>query len=270
MVGKLIKHEIRRTLRWYLIAIGCAALVGGLSSLAAGLLPAPLNGLFSVTAVVAAVAVPSAMPLLLGVDFYRSSYSKTGYLTRAIPVRGTTIYWVKLLYAYALSLLSLAVGLALGYMAAISLAVVAGGSVDDVNASISSTFEAMGELLPGWAAALLVVAVLLWPFTWLASYYLAATVGSQSWSGRMGIGGPIVVWVLFYVASQVAGLLGAFIPVHLQLGEDGFGVRTGVINIFTIEDSAIVPLGIFIMMFLLAVLAIGWGAVSFDKKAELR
>ncbi|GAA4906496.1 hypothetical protein GCM10025789_27360 [Tessaracoccus lubricantis] len=270
MVGKLIKHEVRRTLRWYLTIIAGAGLVVGLATLAAVLLPAPLNSLFTVLGAIGTFAVPTVIPVWLGIDFYRSSYTKTGYLTRALPVKGSTIYWVKLLYAYVLSLVALVVSLGLGYVAAIGFTVVGGGTVGDLNQGVSDTLAMIGDVLPGWAVAACLVLVLLWPFVWLASYYFAAAIGSEAWSSKMGVGGPILVWFLFYTASQVAGLLGAFIPLYLVFTEAGVELEVGVVNIFTTEAQNLLPVGVFLMMYVLTAVAIAWASVSFDKKVELR
>ncbi|MCG6566624.1 hypothetical protein [Tessaracoccus sp. ZS01] len=271
MVGKLIKHEIRRTLRWYLIIVGGAVLVVGLATLAAVLLPAPVNTLFAVLTAIGAFAVPTAVPVWLGFDFYRSSYSKTGYLTRAIPVKGSTIYWVKLLYAYVLSVIALVVSAGLGYLAAVSFALVGGGSVGGVNDAIAGALDAMGRMLPGWVIVLLIALILVWPFVWLASYYFAAAVGSEAWSSKMGIGGPVLVWFLFYVAGQVAAILGAFLPLQMVFDEAGMvGFQARLVNIFTIEEQSVVPVGMFLAMLVLSAVAIVWASVSFDKKVELR
>lgn len=269
MIITLIKHEVRRTLKWYATIVAGAALIVGLAALMARLLSAPLDGFFNLLAAFAAVAVGAAIPIWLGIDFYRSSYSKTGYLTRALPVKGTTIYWVKLLYAYALSLIAIVVALALTYVAAIGFSRSAGMSVAEMNAAIGEALRVIGAF-PNWAIALMLVLAVLWPFVWLASYYFAATVGSEAWAHKLGVGGPVVVWFIFYAATQIVGLLGIFIPLQLEIGADTLQFSVRMIQFSDLSGESTLPMGVFITMFALTAVAIGWAAVSFDRKAELR
>lgn len=270
MIATLFKHEARRTLRWFCLIVLAGLAITGLSTLLAVVLPAPLNILFAVLSAAGAVAVPALVPISLGIEFYRSSYSKTGYLTRALPVKGTTIYWVKLAHAYALSLLSVLVGLGLLYICAISFAVTGGSTVADLNRSLARGWDVITGT-PGWAVVLVVALLMLLPLQWLASYFFAASVGSESWSNKLGLGGPVLVWFLFYVACQLAGLLGAFIPLQVTYLDGALRVRTDVLpDILTMDSNNIVPVGVFLGIFAVAFAAIVWGSVSFAKKAELR
>lgn len=269
MVGTLIKHEARRTMRWYLLILVGAFLVVGLAVVAAVLLPHSIAGLFGVIAIIGAAVVPGAVPVWLGVDLYRSSYGRTGYLTRALPVKGSTIYWVKLLYAYALSLLALAFGAGLAYLAAIGFVVSGGGAVRDVNEWVSTTVRLLGEL-PGWFLAAMLLLVVLWPLVWLASYYFAATVGSEAWINKLGLGGPILMWFAFYTAGQMAALLGIFLPLQVAFGEGTPVLQARMIDLSALDGQDVLPVGVFLTMLLVSFVGIVWASVSFDRKVELR
>lgn len=271
MVATLIKHEFRRTLRWFLLIILGGALVVGTATLMAVLLPPPLNALFATIAAFGCGILLGGVPLWLGIEFYRSSYSKTGYLTRALPIKGSTIYWVKLAHAYLLSLLALVVALALAYVTAMGFAHVAGGSVADVHAGIAGGVELVRASVSGWVMAGTVVLVLLWPLTWLASYFFAAAVGSEGWASKLGLGGPILVWFLYYTASQIVGVLGIFIPLLVAFEGGKLRLLTEMIDFADLSgQTESMPVGVFLTMVLLAVVAVCWAAVSFDRKAELR
>lgn len=269
MIANLFKHEFRHTLPGFgLIAAVGAAVVGG-SVLLTVLLPAPLNAIFSILGIGGAIIVPTAVVIWLGIHFYRSSYSKTGYLTRALPVRGSTIYWVKFAVAYGLSLLSLLVGAALAYLAGIGFTVAGGGTVADLNAYLASAWDWITSA-PGWALAMIAIVVLMMPVQWLASFYLASTVGSEAWSSKFGLGGPILVWFAFYVGSQMVGLLAALLPIQVMVTDGGVALETGFRNIFAMNTNDVIPVGVFLGIFALAFVAIAWGSVSFDRKVELR
>lgn len=269
MIATLFKHEFRRTLRWFALIVLAGLVITGLSTLLAVALPAPLNSLFTVVSVIGALAVPGLVPVWMGVEFYRSSYSKTGYLTRALPVSGTTIFWVKLVHAYALSLLSVAVGFSLMYISGIGFTVAGGGTVAELNRSVAGGWAVVTDA-PGWVVALVIALVMLLPLQWLTSYFFAATVGSESWSNRMGVGGPVLVWFLFYIACQAAGLAGAFIPLQVAFVDGALRLQTEVLDIFTMDSNNIVPIGVFLGILAVALAAIVWASVSFDKKVELR
>lgn len=269
MIANLFKHEFRRTLPWFGLTTVVGAAVVGLSVLLAALLPAPLNGLFSVLGIGGTILVPTAVTIWLGIHFYRSSYSKTGYLTRALPVRGTTIYWVKFAVAYGLSLLSLVVAAGLGYLAGIGFTLAGGGTLADFNAALASGWDWITSA-PGWALAMIVIVVLLMPVQWLASFYLASTVGSEAWASKFGVGGPVLMWFAFYVGSQIVGLLAALLPLRVMVGEGGPTLQTGFLNIFALNSNDVIPVGVFLGIFAVALAAIAWASVSFDRKVELR
>ena len=269
MIATLFKHEVRRTIKWFALIILAARAIVGLATLIAVLLKGTIGNIFAGLALVAAIAVPAAVPIWMGVEFYRSSYSKTGYLTRALPVKGTTIYWVKVIVAYLMSLTAILVGFGLVYLANIGITVAAGGSVDDVNRWVANAWDALAAA-PGWLVAVMVLGVALLPLQWLASFFVAATVGSEGWANKLGLGGPILVWFLSYAATQTVALLGALIPLQLVIGDGGFSVQTELLNIFGMNDGNIIPLGVFIGIFVAALAGIVWASVSFDRKAELR
>lgn len=269
MIANLFKHEFRRTLPGFGLIAGVGVAVVGLSALLAALLPAPLNALFSVLGIGGAIFVPTAVVVGLGIHFYRSSYSKTGYLTRALPVRGTTIYWVKFAVAYGLSLLSLLVGLGLAHLAGIGFTVAGGGTVADFNTAVAAIWDWIGSA-PGWALAMILFLVLMLPVQWLASFYLASAVGSEAWGAKFGLGGPILVWFGFYVGSQAAGLLAALLPIHVMVADGGVTLETGFVNIFAMNSNDIIPVGVFLGIFALSLAALAWASVSFDRKVELR
>ena len=109
MVATLIRYEWLRTWRWLAVLVGGAALFVGAGALGGTLFPAPLNGVLGGAGMLVACGFPMVLPLLLGVDYYRSTFSRTGYFTVAIPARGATIFWVKIVYAWVITALGFVV-----------------------------------------------------------------------------------------------------------------------------------------------------------------
>ncbi len=272
MVATLIKHEVLRTWRWIALAAGAALLLTSMSALAAALLPGPLNGLFGVLGIIFASVFPMALLLMIGIDYYRSTFSKTGYFTAAIPARGSTIYWVKFGYGSVVALLGLALTLGLAVIASIGFAHLNGGTAADVFETIDAMWAALASI-PAWLQALILVAILLYPSATLAQYFFAATVGSEASFNRLGLGGPILVWFLYYVAGQVVAVIGLFLPPTLDLTDPTAPLLTyDPMAMFRDNQSgnAFLPLTALASVFLLAIVAMFWAKVSYDKRLELR
>ncbi|HMR14714.1 MAG TPA: hypothetical protein PKE42_13345 [Arachnia sp.] len=272
MVGTLIKHEVLRTWRWLAVLVGGAALLVGAGALGGALFPSPLNGFLGGTGLLVACAFPMVLPLLLAVDYYRSTFSKTGYFTVAIPVRGATVFWVKMIYSWVVA--------ALGFLVTSGLLVLAGVGLTrpmDLDRNfmldfLRGAYDLVREL-PLWGQVIALVLLVLYPLVSLAGYYFAATVGSEAAFNRMGLGGVVLAWVFYYLAGQAAGVLGLFLPPSLVLGDlTDITLSWQPMAIFTQmgEETAYLPVFALVMQFIVAVVAICWAKVSYDKRLELR
>ena len=271
MITALFKHEILRTWRWLgLLTLG-AALVVSAATLLAMIFPAPVNLAFGVVAIIVAALYPFAVQLLISLDFYRSCYSKTGYFTAAIPEKGSTIFGVKALYAYLVSLLALVLDLGLLLIAAIGIGSASGipasATIDTLFSSLAMVWE-----LPAWLLVSLIVIVVFLPLTGITPYFFAATVGSEAWINRSGFGGVVLVWFLFYLASQLVGVAAVFLAPVADLNAfpdvtvfyDPMRLATAA------NDAQYLPLGIFGWMLVMAVVGMWWAKVSYSRKLELR
>ncbi|SHI66940.1 hypothetical protein SAMN02745244_00808 [Tessaracoccus bendigoensis DSM 12906] len=271
MIRTLFKHELLRTWRPFALVTLAVTLVVATFSGAAMLLPAPLNVLFAVLAVFAAAGYIVAVPLLISLDFYRSTYSKTGYFTAAIPAAGSTIFTVKAAYAYLATLLALAIGFLLQIPANIATGATSGVAPRETLAMLGRALEAIGEL-PAWLLAVFVVTVLLYPLVMITPFFFAATVGSEAWINRSGFGGVVLTWFLYYVATQILGVLSLFIPPSLDLRRfPDIELLWDPMAIFKIGDNApVLPVAVFVVLFGVAIVAIGWAKVSYSRRLELR
>lgn len=280
MITTLLAHEFRRTK-------GLAALVaGGAIVLALGGSLLTLTGwplLSGLGMVVAIVAVGGALPLFalgLAFEYWRSAYGRTGYFTQSLPVRGSTIYLVRLLHGFIVSV----VGSVLTVLLAIPtvLAVAASEmpfegssrpSAADVLAYVGAEVQ---EILAGLPLGVLVVVGIAWLLsTWggLIFYYAAATLGSGPLFARLGVVGPFVAYVLLYLASQVVFFV-AILAVPLGLTMRGGSVAFESVNylqaILDGGDPQAVPFG-FIPVAILGTLGlIAWTARSWDRNLTLR
>lgn len=271
MVSALIKHELRRTWRWLLLTAALATVAVAISYLAAVLLPAPLNGFFAGLGIVVAVAMPFAVQLLLGLEFYRSSYSRTGYFTHSLPVRGRTVFLAKFGYSSVVAIVFLLLGLALAFVAFTGSLVAQGATAGEVWRGARQGLEQILAATPAWVAVVLIGMALLFPVAGLAHHFFAASVGSEGWINRMGFGGVVLVWVLYYLANQVVAAVGLFLPLNAVVDSGSLTMSTDPLIVLQGDTlDALIPFGAFAMILALAAVAIWRAAVSVDRKVELR
>ena len=272
MVATLIRYEWLRTWRWLAFLVGGAALFVGAGALGGTLFPAPLNGILGGAGMLVACGFPMVLPLLLGVDYYRSTFSRTGYFTVAIPARGATIFWVKIVYAWVITALGFVVTSGLMVLAAIGLMRPMGLNTNFALDFLRIAADVVRDL-PWWGQLTIVVLIVVYPLASLAGYFFAATVGSEGSFNRLGLGGVVLVWVLYYVAGQVVGVVGLLLPPSLDLSDlSSFTLSWEPMAFFAMTDDSLALLPIFALLLQLgvAIAAIFWAKVSYDKRLELR
>ena len=273
MIAALLKHEWLRT-RSLLGSIGAVAVLlvaAGTALTATGWPGISLVGMLMVMAPLAAL-VP-ATQIALAVHYWQSSYSRTGYFTQSLPLRGPTIYAAKLLWALLVSLAGLLVSLGLLLAA---WPVIAGQLGADRN-----PFSVAGQMWSSFAsvapAPVLIAAVVLFVgmiLIWPIQYFFAASVGSETPLNRLGLGGPVVVFLGLYLASQVLVFLGmAALPWGLtmvdgQLGIDHWSVFAEMAAGDASRDD-IMPIGFVPALLVIAVVCLLRTVHSWRRKISL-
>ena len=225
MIAALLKHEWLRT-RSLLGSIGAVAVLlvaAGTALTATGWPGISLVGMLMVMAPLAAL-VP-ATQIALAVHYWQSSYSRTGYFTQSLPLSGVTIYAAKLAWALLVSLLAVLATAGLLMAAWPVLAGQLGGERNpfslirqmwEAGTAVTSTPVLIAGIL------LFVGLILIWPI----QYFFAASVGSETPLNRLGLGGPVVVFLGLYLASQVLVFLGmAALPWGLTMVDGQLGIE---------------------------------------------
>src|SRR5690625_4541204 len=100
----LLKHEFLRTRNMLALVAGVAVLLALAGTLLAATGVPVLSSVGLVAGLAAVLGLVPAAQLALAVAYWRSSYGRAGYLTQTLPVKGSTIYWAKMLWAWAVSL----------------------------------------------------------------------------------------------------------------------------------------------------------------------
>ena len=273
MTTTLLKHEWLRTRGVLGMFFGVVVLVGILGSLLAVTGWAVLSLLGLLLGVLAVLVIVPGVQLLLAADYWRSGYGRTGYFTQSIPVRGSTIFWAKLVWAVLVSLAAVVVTALLGWVVWWAVAVNSGVTSPSL-AVIGDIMADLAEVAPVWmivAGAVLVLAsFLVWPIY----YYFAVSVGHERRFAGMGAAGPILVFVVLYVCIQLLSLVGmAVIP--FGLGVEGGSVTVVPFNL--VEEmssggagSEVMPLGFVVVLVVLAAFCLWRTARSWNHRVALR
>lgn len=275
MKTRALKHEWLRTRALLGTIIAAAPLLGGLGTLltATGW---PIISLFGITlAMIAIGGLIPALHLALAFAYWQSSYGKTGYFTQSLPIRGATIYSVKLLWASIVTILGLVVSLGLGLLFWPVLADQVGAERNPftVLRSLFNLLSEFGSPLTLVLAGLLLLAfVLIWPI----HYFFAASIGSETPLNRLGFGGPVLVFVGLYLATQVGSFVGLFaIPWGLTMTDGSFElVPFHLINEMDIgvgvsNTTETMPIGMLPVIIVITLVCWWRTRVSWNRKISL-
>lgn len=271
-MSTLLKHEWLRTRGMLGMILGLAALLVALGSLLTVTRWPLLDSLGTGLALVAALALVPVVQFALAIDYWRSSYGRTGYFTQSLPIRGSRIFTAKLLYALGISLLGIVSTLLLGgilWSAVASRLDVSGNPL----AALADLWEWLTGMAPVWVVVAGTVGTLALFLSYPAYYYFAASVGSEQRWNRLGAAGPVVVFVLTYLATQLLTLVGMLILPYGIGATDG---ELGLVSFSLITEmqqanptNDVMPIGFIPVLLLMALALIARTAYSWNRKVAL-
>lgn len=273
MIRTLLKHEAIRTRGLLLVIGGAAAAMGAVGALLAwtGWPVVAHFGMF--IGLASAFALLPALQLAQAVDYWRSGYGRVGYFTQTLPVRGSRIYWAKLLWALAVLLLGVILAAAIGFVALLGSAGLLGVDAAAVPGLIGDFFADAYAVAP-WMTALVAPLLILAMLAMMTvMYFCAASLGSEQRLHPLGWGGPVLVWFALYLATQaVMFVLILAVPLGFGLDEDGaFGVVPAdlVGAMVSGVELQLMPLGFIPALLVILPLLIWRTARSWDRKVSL-
>ncbi|SEE65032.1 hypothetical protein [Ruania alba] len=273
-MSTLLKHEFLRTRDLLTLIIGVAILLAIAGALLAATGWPVLAAVGVLLCVVVVFTLVPVLQLALAVEYWRSSYGRSGYLTHTLPVRGATVYWAKILWAWLVSLVGAAVTLGLTLAAAPAVARATGGQPAMILTSIREAWATLNEVASTWlvvaAVATLTMMILIWP----VQYFFAASIGSQAPLNRWGVGGPVAVWLGVYAATQVV-TFASFAAVPLAVGMDGD--RLGIVRFDLFAElragasgtAEVMPLGFVVALLAITAVCLSWTVRSWNRKVSL-
>ncbi|PIE21809.1 MAG: hypothetical protein CSA64_00025 [Arachnia propionica] len=271
MVAKLIKHEWLRTR--YLLGLIFAGgtflvLVGSGLMLFKDTLISIVAGVSMFLGFAIMVLGPTAW---LVIEHYQSSFGRQGYLTHTLPTTGPKIFWTKLSYGSLVLLVNLVWGAVLGVLAMYSIEYANGNDPDW--SLVPNLLQELVEITPPWLLALMIIWLLLSPAMSLITFYFPVAFGSETRMQKLGFGGPVLVYVIYYAVSQALALISLILlPVAIFFVDGQLTIST--YNFFEAMASENgldgVPIGVLMLQFVISV-GLAWRThVSWSKKIALR
>lgn len=255
MIVTILKHEFHRTIKPMLIIVSIITLITLLGA-SLGLLVS--SGLGLILTVFGVVALVPVLQWYLGIDFYISSYAGPGAtLTHTLPISGRKLFWSKLLYALLVTaFFSTLTGAVMWIIFELGISHTEFGGV--IREFFTTLFTTPGYLVFFSAIALSAFASI--PVT----LFFCAVIGSGGWARRLGVGGPVIVYVAIYLATQIIGLAFMWIPPGIDLETGEF---TSEFNLFS--QDANMPLAVFMVQVLALIIMAVWASRTMNKNVQL-
>jgi len=260
MTTTILRHELYRTLRPLLTIVGIAVLVIALADLV-GIF---MGGIGLVLAAMVAAMMLPAVQLFHAIDFYQSSYGSGAMLTHLLPVSGRKLFWTKLLYAVLITTLFGAVSLAIIlFQAKLAMATV------DVN--LTEVYAELQHIFTTPQIWIAIVFFALWVLLVpLVSMFSSVVIGSGGWARRLSFGGPIIVFMSYYLVMQLAGVASFFMPPVY----DFFTGQVKIVSLWHVmainDPNPAVPLAIFGLHLVALTVLLIWATRAINSKVELR
>lgn len=275
MVATLMKHEIKRTSKPLGVIVGISIIIQLLASLGIWLTgqSSGISGFFILLDLLGLAVIGVAPLAYLVVDYWRTNYTATGYLTQSIPLPGATKYWTKFVWSTIALFVSAALTLAsIVWLLAIWGTIRGNGGFGAPARDIFHAAAQIPDLLPtGITLAIICYLIIQVPLA-LIPFYFSISVGFEAWALRLGkLGGPIVTWVGYYMICQIIGVLSMFVfrlGISFEPGSIGKVVTYSFADL-TQNPTPVVPLIAILVTPLLGIILACRTAYSWEKKVTL-
>lgn len=245
MVGKLIATDLRQSWRPIVIASALVIAFTTLGGLLVGFKVPFFASIFSLLIVIAPFALLAGILVYLLVRYYRTMYGRVGYFTHSLPATGAQLFWAKLLYG--LIAMTIALVAAVIALQPVWMSLLASNDIplSEGPRMLADQLATMPRGFWPVSIAMLLVTVL----GYIIHYQFVISVGSEARLNHLGIGGPVVVYVLVYLAGQIISLV-SFVAIPLMVRIDsGFHVETGSAWQFIVDSMSktappnVIPIG---------------------------
>ncbi len=270
MFTKLLAYEIRSRYRADARSFGAFIVT---IAVASGIVAAGLPGISGSTAVLAyalCALTPVACAIAALADYWKTLYGQRGYFTMSLPISGKVIFWAKNIRIMIECLLALALAVG-GILAVASAAAWSDGiSLAEYTAGPRSLVAGV----PTSTVVIMIVVQVLMALSWLVQGSAVMSIGAEGRFNHMGLGAPIIGFVLLYIVNQVLSTVGTFF-LPLSVTTDGhFSTEimwtSYLATMGTEGHPNVIGIGSYVLVPLFALVMGLWASRSIEKHTSLR
>ena len=270
MFTKLLAYEIRSRYRADARSFGAFIVT---IAVASGIVAAGLPGISGSTAVLAyalCALTPVACAIAAMADYWKTLYGQRGYFTMSLPISGKVVFWAKNIRIMIECLLALVLAVG-GIIAVASAAAWSDGiSLAEYTAGPRSLVAGV----PTSTVVIMIVVQVLMALSWLVQGSAVMSIGAEGRFNHMGLGAPIIGFVLLYIVNQVLSTVGTFF-LPLSVTTDGH-FSTEIMwtsyraTMGTEGQPNVIGIGSYILVPLFALILGMWASRSIEKHTSLR
>ena len=270
MFTKLLAYEIRSRYRADARSFGAFIVT---IAVASGIVAAGLPGISGSTAVLAyalCALTPVACAIAAMADYWKTLYGQRGYFTMSLPISGKVVFWAKNIRIMIECLLALVLAVG-GIIAVASAAAWSDGiSLAEYTAGPRSLVAGV----PTSTVVIMIVVQVLMALSWLVQGSAVMSIGAEGRFNHMGLGAPIIGFVLLYIVNQVLSTVGTFF-LPLSVTTDGH-FSTEIMwtsyraTMGTEGYPNVIGIGSYILVPLFALIMGLWASRSIEKHTSLR
>ena len=270
MFTKLLAYEIRSRYRADARSFGAFIVT---IAIASGIVAAGLPGISGSTAVLAyalCALTPVACAIAALADYWKTLYGQRGYFTMSLPISGKVVFWAKNIRIMIECLLALVLAVG-GIIAVASAAAWSDGiSLAEYTAGPRSLVAGV----PTSTVVIMIVVQVLMALSWLVQGSAVMSIGAEGRFNHMGLGAPIIGFVLLYIVNQVLSTVGTFF-LPLSVTTDGH-FSTEIMwtsyraTMGTEGQPNVIGIGSYILVPLFALIMGLWASRSIEKHTSLR
>ena len=270
MFTKLLAYEIRSRYRADARSFGAFIVT---IAIASGIVAAGLPGISGSTAVLAyalCALTPVACAIAALADYWKTLYGQRGYFTMSLPISGKVVFWAKNIRIMIECLLALVLAVG-GIIAVASAAAWSDGiSLAEYTAGPRSLVAGV----PTSTVVIMIVVQVLMALSWLVQGSAVMSIGAEGRFNHMGLGAPIIGFVLLYIVNQVLSTVGTFF-LPLSVTTDGH-FSTEIMwtsyraTMGTEGQPNVIGIGSYVLVPLFALILGVWASRSIEKHTSLR
>ena len=283
MFGKLVKYELKATARVIPIAFAVTILLSFFQLFASKYMGSTVTNLFWFFSVLALVIQFMLVWVILIVRYYKSLHGSEAYLSHTLPVDGISLFFSKYLVSMAWVLASFVIIAGMLTLLISNAAFAEGLTFEVVSEAIEEGLLFLGINMSFPSFLLFVFGILLFTCASnLAVIYTVITIGSSTRLGSLGIGGPVISYIIYYVGMQIINVVTMFaVPIGLKLipgdptisqpGRIEFGLGSFWESVISSNAAeAFIPIGSYLISILIFAACMFLAPYFVRKKVNLR